>query len=109
MRAITCGTCATDPRPLRALSNGTFECPDGHQLAPRVVELDGSHVWAVNAFGILGCVVDPARAVEALGEALDDLGSAVQCPDPDYAVRAAFWDALDAFADYVDAYRAGAA
>ncbi|MFB8272893.1 hypothetical protein ACFC96_40780, partial [Streptomyces sp. NPDC055955] len=67
MHAITCGTCATDPRPLRALSNGAFECSGGHQLAPRDVVLDGSHVWTVDAQGILGCVVDPARAVEALG------------------------------------------
>jgi hypothetical protein len=47
-------------------------------------------VWVVDPHGILGYVVDPARAVEALGEALDDLGSADQCPNPDDAVRAAF-------------------
>ncbi|MEK0099001.1 hypothetical protein WDA79_10970 [Streptomyces sp. A475] len=64
---------------------------------------------AVDALGILGYVVDPARAVEALGEALDGLGSADRCPNPDYAVGGAFRDALDAFADYVDAYRVGAA
>ncbi|WP_432168159.1 hypothetical protein [Streptomyces sp. bgisy031] len=109
MHAITCGTCATEPRPLRALPNGAFECPVGHQLAPCDIDLDGGHVWAVDASGVLGYVVDPARAVVALGEALDDLGSADRCPNPDYAVRAAFRDALDAFADYVDAYRAGAA
>ncbi|MFB8267490.1 hypothetical protein ACFC96_12865 [Streptomyces sp. NPDC055955] len=63
----------------------------------------------MDAHGTLGYVVDPARAVEALGEALDDLGSADQCPNPDYAVRAAFRDALDAFADYVDAYSTGVA
>ncbi|MGW6362268.1 hypothetical protein ACWFR5_45675 [Streptomyces sp. NPDC055092] len=66
-------------------------------------------MWAVDALGTLGYVVDPARALEALGEALDDLGSADQCLNPDYAVRAAFRDAPDAYADYVDAYRAGVA
>ncbi|GAA1265772.1 hypothetical protein GCM10009646_61790 [Streptomyces aureus] len=32
-------TCATDPRPLRALSNGTFECPNCHQLDPQDIQL----------------------------------------------------------------------
>lgn len=109
MHAITCGTCATGPRPLRVLSNGIFECPDGHQLAPREVDLDGSHVWAVDASGVLGYVVDPVRAVEALGEAFDELGSVDECPDPGYAVRAVFCGALDGFACCVDACRAGVA
>ncbi|MFD7781166.1 hypothetical protein [Streptomyces sp. NPDC059753] len=51
------------------------------------------------------CWTNRNRAVEAL----DDLGSADQRPNPDYAVRAAFRDALGAFADYMDAYRAGVA
>ncbi|UDM05460.1 hypothetical protein [Streptomyces longhuiensis] len=109
MHAIACGTCATEPRLLRVLSNGIFECPDGHQLAPQEIDLDGSHVWAVIASGILGCVVDPARAVEALGEAVDDVGSGGKCPDPAYAVRAAFCGGFDAFADVVGVCRAGVA
>ncbi|MFE6760301.1 hypothetical protein ACFVDQ_43040 [Streptomyces sp. NPDC057684] len=62
--------------------------------------MDGGRVWAVDAQGTLGYVVDPVRAVEGLG-------FADQSSTPDYAVRAAFRDALEAFADSVDAYRAG--
>jgi hypothetical protein len=84
-------------------------CPVGLELHPADIDLDGPTVWAVDASGTLGYVVDPARAIEALGEALDDLSSAEESPDPDYAARTAFRNALDAFTDYADVYRVGVA
>ncbi|MFE2738333.1 hypothetical protein [Streptomyces sp. NPDC059349] len=69
--------------------------------------MDGGQVWAVDVPGTPGCVVAPARVVEPLATHLTT--SADQCPNLDYAVRAAFRDTLDAFADYVDDYRAGVA
>lgn len=66
-------------------------------------------MWAVDESGTLGYVVDPARAIEALGETLDDLSSAEESPNPGYAARTAFRNALDAFTDYVDACRVGVA
>ncbi|MFB8267419.1 hypothetical protein ACFC96_12475 [Streptomyces sp. NPDC055955] len=71
--------------------------------------MDGDHVWAVDAHGTSG-TSSTQHAPSKPSATLDDLGcSANQWPTPDYAVRVAFRDALDAFADYVDTYRAGVA
>ncbi|WP_330278390.1 MULTISPECIES: hypothetical protein [unclassified Streptomyces] len=96
MRAIVCGTCVTGTGMLRVLPDRTFECPSGHQLTLQDVDLDGGHVWAVDASGALGYVVHPALSLEVIAEAIDDLAASGGCPDPAYAARAALDKALGA-------------
>ncbi|MEU2427741.1 hypothetical protein ABZ619_43335 [Streptomyces sp. NPDC007851] len=110
MHALTCADCATGPGPgteFRALPDGLFACPAGHPLAPQDINLDGPHVWAVDASGTLGYVTDPAHALEQLGEALADLGEADEMPDPEYGIMCSLRNAVHAFGEYTEAFRAG--
>ncbi|MEU3520551.1 hypothetical protein ABZ770_35745 [Streptomyces sp. NPDC006654] len=110
MHALTCADCATGPgTEFHALSDGLFACPAGHLLAPQDIDLDGPHVWAVDASGALGYVTDPARALEQLGEALADLGEAEEIPDPEYGIMCSLRNAVDAFGEYTEAFRVGSA
>ncbi|MGW5658271.1 hypothetical protein [Streptomyces humi] len=110
MHALTCADCTTGPgTEFRALADGLFACPAGHLLAPQDVDLDGPQVWAVDASGALGYVTDPAHALEQLGEALADLGEADKVPDLEYGIMCSLRNAVDAFAEYVEAFRVGAA
>ncbi|MFF1594323.1 hypothetical protein ACFVY0_40500 [Streptomyces sp. NPDC058286] len=107
MHAITCGTCATGTGTLRVLPNRTFVCPSGHQLTLQDVDLDDGHVWAVDASGVLGYVVNPAFSLEVIAEAIDDLAASGDCPDPAYAARSALDKALGGCLEFVAARRAG--
>ncbi|MEU2427067.1 hypothetical protein ABZ619_39655 [Streptomyces sp. NPDC007851] len=111
MHALTCADCATGPGPgteFRALPDGLFACPADHPLAPQDIDLDGPHVWAVDASG-LGYVTDPAHALEQLGEAIADLGEADEMPDPEYGIMRSLRNAVDAFGEYTEAFRVGSA
>ncbi|MFG2525946.1 hypothetical protein [Streptomyces sp. NPDC048527] len=72
--------------------------------------MDGPTVWAVDASGVLGYVVDPTFSLEEFGDALDVLADGVDdCPDPAGMAHTLIRMALSACHDYVDAYRVGIA
>ncbi|MGW7427050.1 hypothetical protein ACWGJB_44990 [Streptomyces sp. NPDC054813] len=103
MHALTCADCSTGPgSEFRALPDGLFERPAGHPLAPRDVNLDGPHVWAVDASGY---VTDPDHALNALGEALADLGEAHDLSNPKYATMSSLRSAVREFSKYAAAFR----
>lgn len=79
----------------------------GHQLTLQDLDLDGGHVWAVDASGVLGYVVHPSLSLEVIAEAIDDLAASGDCPDPAYAARAAVDKVLGGCLDFVAACRAG--
>ncbi|MFI6881115.1 hypothetical protein ACIBL6_47495 [Streptomyces sp. NPDC050400] len=100
MTVITCASCDGQTT-YRVRPDRWFECPAGHELAPRDVVVDGMDEWAVDASGVLGTVVHPSFSLEQIAEAHDVLTATGD--------RTAFDAAAEACRAFLDAYRVGVA
>ncbi|MFE0654360.1 transposase [Streptomyces sp. NPDC059534] len=87
--------------------DGLFQCPEcRHLLDRRDIDLDGTEVWGVTDDGTLYTTTDPARSLNCLMEAVEDLLTADNT-GADYARLDSMRNATESLAAYIDARRLG--
>ncbi|MGW2227450.1 hypothetical protein [Streptomyces formicae] len=107
MTRVTCLLCggltAYGIRP-----DGQFQCLGCvHTIHPRDIDLDGMNVWGVASDGTLCITTDPAHSLECLTDAIEDLLTADECPNAEYARFDSIRKVMESLGAYLDARRLG--